>query len=193
MIEISNIALATTMNSKLFKAPGYEKHIEDIWYHSLATAFWSKEIARTLRFNVEAAFLCGLLHSIGKVVILQTVADFRSSNESIMDEYDLQQLFNQYESPVSEIVANQWGLPDIVSETMTYYKHFNSAPTAAETAATVLFGSQIADHMIDSENFPLDVLIQSPALELVNLYPDEVDELLNKTDVVKSGVRALSI
>lgn len=193
MVEISNIALATSLNTKLFKAPGYEKYIADIWKHSVVTGVWSKEVARKLRNNVEAAFLCGLLHCIGKAVILQTISDFRSSNDSIMGDYDLQKLFTEYETAVSAQVAKEWELPEIVAEAITYYKSFNDAPTASEIAATVLFGSQMASHMLTPEEFTLEQLTDSPALELVNLYPDEVQELLDKTDSVKSNVEALSI
>ncbi len=193
MVEISNIALSTSLNSKLFKAPGYEAYIAKIWKHSLVTAVWSKEIARKLRTNVEAAFLCGLLHSIGKAVILQTIADFRTSSDSIMGDYDLQQLFLEYEAAVSSVVSEEWGLPAIVAEAITYYTRFNDAPTSADIAATVLFGSQMAHHMIDPEALTLETLTNSPALELVNLYPDEVNELLEKSDIVQSSVEALSV
>lgn len=193
MVEISNIAISTSLNSKIFKAPGYEKHIAGIWKHSLVTAVWSKEIARQLRTNVEAAFLCGLLHSIGKAVILQTISDFRASNENIMGDYDLQKLFEEYESDVSAVVAEEWGLPEIVAEAITYYNQFTNAPTSAEVAATVLFGSQMATHMINPEQFSLEELCTSSALDMVNLYPDEVEALLEKADVVQSGVEVLSV
>lgn len=190
MIEISNIAISTTINSKLFKAPEYEPYITTIWEHSLATALWSKEVARKLRSNVEAAFLCGLLHSIGKPVILQTISDFRSSTDQVMGEHDLQTLFNAYESEVTRVVSEEWGLPDIVAEAITYYNRFNDAPTAAEVAATVLFGSQIATHMLDEAQLSRDELTTSEALELVNLYPDEVEALLENTETISSQMKA---
>ncbi len=193
MIEITNIAISTSLNSKLFKAPGYEKHIINIWNHSLVTALWSKEIARKLRTNVEAAFLCGLLHSIGKAVILQAISDLQSADEPVVDTETLEQLFDQFESTVSAFVAHEWGLPDIVAEAITYYKSFNNAPTAAEVAAIVLFGHQMASHMMDPETFPIELLTNSPALELVNLYPDEVIEILNKSDIITAGVEALTL
>ncbi len=191
MVEISNIAISTSLNSKMFKAPGYEKYIESIWQHSLFTAAWSKEISRTLRKNVEAAFLCGLLHSIGKVVILQTIADFSQEDSEILHEDDITQLFNEYESQVSQVVSDAWGLPEIVGEAITYYSHFQNAPTSAEVAATVLFGSQIASHTLTPDTFSEEMLSQSPALELVNLYPDEVQALLEKSDTIRSSVQAL--
>ena len=40
---------------------------------------YAKEIARLRRSNVEGAFLCGLLHDIGKPVLLQTLVDIQRS------------------------------------------------------------------------------------------------------------------
>ncbi len=193
MVEISNIALSTSLNSKMFKAPGYEEHIGYIWKHALMTAIWSKEVARKLRTNVEAAFLCGLLHCIGKAVILQTIADFRTSNDSVMGDYDLQKLFNLHESQVSHVVALEWGLPEILTEAITYYNNFKNAPSCAEVAAIVLFGHQIASHTLDPDNYSREDLNNSDALELVNLYPEEVDELIEQTESIKVTMGALSV
>ena len=193
MVEISNIALSTSLNSKMFKAPGYEEHIEYIWKHALMTAIWSKEIARKLRTNVEAAFLCGLLHCIGKAVILQTISDFRTTSDSVMGNYDLQTLFKQHESQVSQVVAIEWGLPEIITEAITYYNNFKDAPSCAEIAAIVLFGHQTASHTLDPDNYSRDDLNNSDALDLVNLYPEEVDELLEQTETLNASMEALLV
>jgi hypothetical protein len=91
------------------------------------------------------------------------------------------------------VVSEEWGLPEIVGEAITYYRHFNDAPTSADIAATVLFGSQMATHTLEPEVLTEEMLGNSDALELVNLYPDEVSALLEKTDIVNSSVQALSL
>ena len=193
IVEIGNIAIATSLNNKLFKAPGYEKHIADIWQHALLTALWSKEVARKQRVSVEAAFLCGLLHSIGKIVILQTISDFRSTQDSIMGDYDLGVLFTEYQSDVSAAVSTEWGLPGVISEAVTYYTHFEDAPTYPETAATVQFSHQMATHMKDEEMLPVDVLRASSTLNLLNLYPEDIDDLLAQTHAITEDMKAFAL
>ena len=193
IVEISNIAIATSLNNKLFKAPGYEKHIADIWQHSLLTALWSKEVARKQRVSVEAAFLCGLLHSIGKIVILQTISDFRSTQESIMGDYDLGVLFSEYQSDVCAEVAKKWGLPEVIGEAITYYTHFEDAPTHGETAATVQFSHQIATHTGDESDLSMEALRTSSTLRLLNLYPEDIDDLLAHAETIAEDVKALSL
>ncbi|MFT6101608.1 MAG: HD-like signal output (HDOD) protein [Granulosicoccus sp.] len=191
--EISNIAIAASLNNKLFKAQGYEQHVANIWQHALLTARWSKEVARKQRKNVEAAFLCGLLHSVGNIVILQTIADFRSSQDSIMGDYDLDVLFTQFQSDICAVIAQTWGLPTIITEAITYHNRFDDAPSHADIAAAVHFSSQMAMHTCDELVLPLEELRQSSALRILNFYPDDIDELLACAPTIMQDVKALSL
>lgn len=193
LLEISNIALSTSLNSKMFDAPDYKQAIADIWQHALATALWSKEIARQMRSNVEAAFLCGLLHSIGKPVIIQTIADNPSEDSLIINNEELDYLFKKHEQDYSKLVATEWGLPAIVTESICYYQHFKNAPTEPELAATVAFGSQMANLMLHPDSVEKESLEKSDALEVINLYPDEVQTVLEKEEMIKTTMDTLSL
>jgi HD-like signal output (HDOD) protein len=192
MIEISNIALSTSMNSKMFNAPGYETHIAIIWKHALATALWSKEVARAMRSNVEAAFLCGLLHSIGRPVILQTLSDSSDPQSQLSDE-ELSELYNTFEALYAQAVANEWELPGIVAEAISFCKNFSDAPSESELAATIAFGSQLADLMLYPDSTDKDSVLNSTALDLINLYPDEVNKLIEKESDIQTGMDTLSL
>lgn len=194
MIEIGNIALLTSVNTKMFNAPDYKKHIDGIWQHALATALWSKEVARAMRSNVEAAFLCGLLHSIGQPVILQTISEAEPSIALLNDE-SLEAIFNKFESMYSQAVTTEWQLPEIVAAAISFYKNINEAPTQPELAATVAFSTQLAALMLTTD-IPKDAkekLLSSPALAIINLYPDEVDTLLDKKDTIKTAMDTLLV
>ena len=54
---------------------GRERRIKTLWAHSAAAGAWAREIARLRRMNVESAFLIGLMHDIGRPVLLQLVSD----------------------------------------------------------------------------------------------------------------------
>mgnify|MGYP000023169115 CR=1 FL=1 len=125
--------------------------------------------------------------------ILQTISDFRASQDSIMGDYDLGVLFSEYQSDVSAVVANEWGLPEVITEAITYYTHFEDTPNHPETAATVQFSHQLATHMHDDVALPVDVLRTSPALQLLNLYPEDIDDLLTHADTIAEDVKALSL
>ncbi len=193
MNEISNIALSTSLNSTMFNAPLYEHHISIIWQHALATALYAKEVARSTRNNVEAAFLCGLLHSIAKPVILQAIADFMPKETKPLDDEVLDTLFNEFESRYCEIVCREWDLPDIVAETISFHKNYDKAPSYSELAATIAFSSLLASLMLTPTKVTREELMNSPTLDTINLYPDEVNAIIEKEAFIKTQMDTLSI
>lgn len=68
---LSEIAFTASLKVGAFQIPGYEDDVKKLWRHSLATGAFAKEVARVKRMNVESAYLCGLLHEIGKPVVLR--------------------------------------------------------------------------------------------------------------------------
>src|SRR5688572_21842385 len=50
---LTEIALAASVESGVFAAPGFEAEIQSLWQEALATAAFAKEIARLRRLNVE--------------------------------------------------------------------------------------------------------------------------------------------
>ena len=66
MQAITEIAVAVSVRSRLFANEACASLLQALWRHSVLTAFFTKAIARVRRRNVEIAFLCGLLHDLGK-------------------------------------------------------------------------------------------------------------------------------
>jgi hypothetical protein len=71
--QLSEIAVTISLKSVTVKIPGHEADVRQLWRHALASGAYAKEIARMRRYNVESAYLCGLLHAVGKPVVLKTV------------------------------------------------------------------------------------------------------------------------
>lgn len=189
---ISEVALAAAIGAKMFNTPGYEKYVAQQWRHALATALWAKEIARHCRSNVEVAFLAGLLHSIGRPAVLQTILDLAKQQQLELSHDDIELLENKYYKRVSEVVVNTWKLPLIVSEAIRYYSDYESATTAKNQAAQVYAGSQYATHMLEPEKIDKETLSKLPVLATLNLYQDEVEKLLARMDVVKGRLEGMS-
>src|SRR4029077_2368798 len=76
---VTEIAFAASVQSGVFRVPGWEPMLNQLWRHALASGAFAKEVARTRRLNVESAFLCGLLHAVGKPALLQVITDVGKS------------------------------------------------------------------------------------------------------------------
>ena len=188
---ISDIALAASISAKMFKAPGYEKHINGIWRHALATALWGKEIARVCRRNVEATFLCGLLHSIGRPVALQSILDLADKAGLDISENDVKQLEDQYHTSVGVAVAQHWGMPQIVCESIEFFHHYHDAHLAKEQTTMINGGAVLATHLLSPDQLSAAELIDLPILADLNLYEDEIATLMEKKDDIKSTMEAM--
>lgn len=188
---IADIALAASISAKMFRVPGYEKRAAFIWRHALATALWGKEIARLCRRNVEATFLCGLLHSIGRPVTIQALLELAGKTGAGLTEPELLALEEQYHTPVGMAVAQRWQMPQLVCEAIAYFHDDNAAPQAGDLTAMVQAAAAFASHMLEPDKLSAAALSQLPVLADLNLYRDEVARLLGKMDDIKSTTEAM--
>ena len=66
--------------------PAYKKLVEDLWWHSLACAHATEIVAGRLGWKGEEdLFSLGLLHDIGKLILIQTAADLQQPDKKEMD------------------------------------------------------------------------------------------------------------
>lgn len=191
MRTISEISLAATMGPKMFPAEGFESVISDIWQSSLANALWSREISRVARKNVEVAFLCGLLCEVGRPVVLQTVLQISEETGVVVDRESMQPLLDAYHAQVGAKLVNHWQLPEIVGQTIIGLTGAEVNPSAHHIvdivkAAKIFAIATQADNPIDPEP-----LITNPAIVAVNLYADDVANLLEKSGTIRETTGAL--
>ncbi|WP_423897635.1 HDOD domain-containing protein [Candidatus Pelagadaptatus aseana] len=189
---ICDIAVAASVSTKMFNTPGHESHIEYIWQHALATALWSKEIARSCRLNVEATFLCGLLHSIGRPVLIQTALDSCSRLQLTISSDELYAIEDYLHMEVGSCVLKKWEMPMIICESLQYFYRYNDAPHAMEQTAIINAAADFATVTLKPETLSQQELLDREVLGDLNLYPDEVEALLDKQGDIISSMEAMT-
>lgn len=192
MNVISEITLAAVLSAKLFNTPGYESYVGDVWRQALATSLWSKEIARHCRSNVEVAFLAGLLHSIGRPAILQTILDLSKQQDFALTSDQVHELEDKYSQQVSEAVVTRWKMPELVVASVRGLREPDNSTAAGKVAAVVVAGSSFADFMLEPQRMEQEALYSLPVLAALNLYQDEVESLLGQTETIKQRLQGLS-
>ncbi len=193
MRTITEIALAASINSAMFDAPGYEKHIELILQNSLASGLWAKEVARSCRKNVEAAFLAGLLHDIGRPVVVHTSLKKAKTLGLTLEDRDIRALENVLQHSVAIQVLQQWEMPEAVIQVVEYFDKHTEPHSGKTQTQLVVAGAIIAHHLKEhgTEEGSLETLAKNDIFAEVNLYPDEVAELLQRHELIKSAMEAM--
>ncbi|MEN6475594.1 MAG: HDOD domain-containing protein [Syntrophaceae bacterium] len=89
--ETDNIVMAI-VNRNLYQTDEKELQglMENLWNHSLATAFCARLIAERLRLGEqESYFTLGLIHDLGKVPLLQGISTLRAKGDDSMKALDM--------------------------------------------------------------------------------------------------------
>lgn len=193
MSMISEIAIAISLQSKTFSVKGHMDLVRKLWRHSLATGWFAKEIARKRRRNVEGSFLCGLLHDVGKPIILETIGVLEKKRDTRYDDAILYAALDAYHCEVGALLSDAWSLPEQVTEAVRWHHDFAGAPQFSEAAMTVNLADMIAHltvpttHEVTEEEVrDLDVVAE------LNLYPDDLDEIVAMNENVERMVEATS-
>ncbi len=193
MQAISEIALAATMGPKLFDTPGFENLVSDIWTSSLATALWAKEIARLGRRNVESAFLSGLLFQIGKPVVLQAVLEIAAELSLQPDTEMVTVLISEQQKRAGLSLADYWQLPSAVQETIQFVDTPEASGPSRAVVDTVRASQLFSAITLGDRNYQLDVLSVNDDLIALNLYEQDIEQLLAKADLVHAMIEALNL
>ena len=186
MDVLSQIALSASMQTDLYRVPGFESEITRLWRHAIASGFIAREIARHLRCNVESAFLCGLLHGIGKPVILRLASELRTPEGFKLELEEVRSLMERFHVEAGTMLAAEWNLPDDVTQAMAVCADDDLIPECAPEPLTATVAAALARKILGWEP-DLD-LSEHPALEQLNFYPEDVDDLFERSDEIFAHV-----
>ena len=199
---LSEIAFTASLKVGAFQVPGYEEEVKQLWRHSLATGAFAKEVARAKRMNVESAYLCGLLHEIGKPVVLRTttmIAREQSSKwvkalATILDNKShVKTLIDGYHTRVGVLIAEKWSLPKQVAEAIQYYGDYEHATAFHQECMLTFVADRLASHLLTPDEMPEDSFRDHPVFAELNLYPQDVDKLLTTKEQVLAIVNAINL
>jgi putative nucleotidyltransferase with HDIG domain len=145
--------------------------------HSWGAALAARAIAKRVRYeNSEEALVCGLMHDVGKPVMLMNLQS--RYNEIISEVYRGDTNFNQAEllafgfshAHVGAMLARKWNFPPQLAEAVGYHHNPLSAPNHRQLACIINLGNlfMISMGIGFEKNEDLD-LEKQPSAEYLNL------------------------
>lgn len=190
--QLSEIAVTVSLKSGAVKISGYEGEIRQLWRHALASGAYAKEIARLRRYNVESAYLCGLLHAVGKPVVLKTVTTIAAELRMQLEPCTVMSFLDGYHSRVGTLIAAEWALPPQVAEAIAYYWAYEQAPSHRQEAMMTSLADRLATYMLVPDSFDDTTLRDHSVFADLNLYPADIDTLLSLKEKVLNLVDAMA-
>jgi HD-like signal output (HDOD) protein len=190
--QLSEIAVTVSLKSATVKIPGHEADIRQLWRHALASGAYAKEIARMRRYNVESAYLCGLLHAVGKPVVLKTVTTIAADMHIRLEPGSVTSFLDGYHARVGSLIAAKWALPPQVAGAIAYYWIYEQAPAHKQEAMMTCLADRLATYLLVPDSFDDSTLINHTVFADLNLYPNDVDTLLSLKEKVLNLVDTMA-
>lgn len=165
--------------------PEAETHLNGLWSHCLLTAILTRELARKHEGLGSVGFTAGLLHDIGKVLLIKAVPERYSrilegaqKRRRPCAEEELRALKHTHASLGAEVLA-RWNLPETIVSAIWFHHHprageaKNPLTTCIELADVLAYaaGCGLRGHYI----YHTDT---RPLLKVLGFTPREAGEIL---------------
>ncbi|HFQ89222.1 MAG TPA: HDOD domain-containing protein [Desulfobulbus sp.] len=171
-------------------------NVKALWSHSMATAAFAKQIAlreTADREMIDHAFVAGLLHDVGKLLLFSRMPDeyeqaVRTATETSCSLLEAEQgIFGLSHGDVGGYLIGLWGLPGPVVESITFHHRLHRYPHPG-------FGPALIVHVADYISYRLDpdqcigekpcldeeILDQAGMLDRIDEWSDLCRELQEK-------------
>ena len=200
MGRVAEIALAIALSGTAIDPGPYTAIADDAWNLGLSTGLWAKEVARLARANVEVAYLCGLLHNVGtSLALARLLANMRSAapdpaaQAADLTDAVVLDILAATTGAAGELIAEHWALPQPVQYVIERLEEDLIDEHLDQTLAVTQCALWIArvDARSGFRESSLEDLVVHPAPEFLNLYPDDLAELVAATPQVRAAVEAM--
>ena len=115
--------------------------IKAIWTSSLSLASMCFVIARnTDTVNPDNAFLCGLLHEVGKLYILTKARDYPNL---MGDPESLGTVLDQWYTSIGRSIVESWGFSDEIADSLEFEENLSEDSDAPATVVDVMYSARL--------------------------------------------------
>ena len=190
--HVAGTAFAVSIQGKVFNVRGYEGQVKGLWTHAIGTGFYAKAISeRLMDSNPDTAFLSGLLHAIGKPVVIHTVNQYRGNLSTPIPWTSMIKVIKESYIEVGRQLAEAWNFPPPVKEAITLHEdhafHLGTSPT--KEAAVTCLARILTTHLLNPESIHEDL----PVVQFLKLSQDDMNGLLNIQNFIQTQIDNLLI
>lgn len=172
----------------------HTNYLKEFWRRSLSCALTAKSLAILTSYpNPEEAYLTGLLHNIGELVLQTNYAQeydqlhqgFSTDDERLPQE---RQQFSMSHADIGAWLAREWGLNDLVADAIEFHHaHSQTVIDAHHLVKIIYLASLLSEATEDAKRFTI-------AEQVFELNASLVNEIMAKINTeVLSVARSMGI
>lgn len=141
---VRNVVITVSFTSRLQDPAVYDKRGRPIVDHALGTAYVARLVGERARVDVEETFLCGLLHDIGKLVILKRAHEYRKQSGKVVTDAELDAALDAHHPAAGALVLRRWKLPESLDDPVRFHHDYAAAPDYKREAAVVYLANRLS-------------------------------------------------
>ncbi|HEY6803915.1 MAG TPA: HDOD domain-containing protein [Pyrinomonadaceae bacterium] len=173
--------------AEAFTKSGRTQFEQKLWHHSVAVGVAAREIMLMLRLRgLEEGFLCGLLHDIGKLMLLRhdpiVYKGLLACEETELLRSEAS-IYGYTHAQVGALAAKRWNLPDEVCHTIFYHHDPGQSINGILMARVVDFADAIAYHAGFGIQLEERNLVESESALSLRLTEEQIQQIIEKTRI----------
>ena len=181
MSTVCEIAVAVSMKGRVFRVPGFQARIRAMWQHSAMTGVYAREVALQRGKDADGVFLGGLMHDIGRPVVMAAFLDILRELTAKQVPFSLlEAAMSRYHAEVGALLADRWGLAPWVREAARHHHDPGAAEEHAEEVRCAHLADELAHWAVDSGSTEADFDTAHPILAQLGLDADGARQLLQR-------------
>jgi len=142
---VKSVAIAHTLSTF---SPANAKKVRPVLRHCLLTALLAKQLANKIDVDPDEAFVCGILHDIGKTILIDYLATAGDISESLYAE-----IIAKNHCRAGYYLALEWQLSEILQETILHHHTPDQAARHQNYVLLTYFANRIANDALTEEDF----------------------------------------
>jgi len=141
---VRNVVLAVCFTSRLQGANVYGPQGRELMDHAIGTAYLARLVAEKLGDDADEAFMCGLLHDMGKLMLLKLARDFIKFGVPTPSAQEIETVCLERHAEIGARLLRQWQLPEALEAPVRYHHDPAASQTHSREAAVTYMANRLS-------------------------------------------------
>jgi putative nucleotidyltransferase with HDIG domain len=141
---VRNVVLAVCFTSRLQGANVYGAQGRELMDHAIGTAYLARLVAEKLGEDADEAFMCGLLHDLGKLLLLKLSRDFIKYGAPTPSAQEIEKVYKERHPEIGARLMHQWQLPEALEHPVRFHHDPEGCPNHKGQATVAYVANRLA-------------------------------------------------